>query len=506
MKKIKIFISSVQTEFSNERHMLNEYISTDALLGRFFEPFIFETLPANDRKSDAAYLEKIKHSEIYLGIFGKEYGSADKKGISPTEKEFDFACTENKTRLIFISNHKSNERNSKELSLIRKAENEVVRKKFSSPSELKTAVYASLVNYLEDKEYLRTGPFDASICKNAYLNDLDSEKISQFVLLAKSKRGFPLPSTSSPEKILTHLNLLNDDKLTNAAVLLFGKEPQRFFITSEVKCAQFYGNDIVKPIPAYQVYKGDVFQLVDQSVDFVLSRVNARVGTRNKSVDAPFDYEIPRAAVAEAIVNAVAHRDYTSNASIQVMLFRDRLEIWNPGQLPDKLTLSKLKLPHSSFPANPLLAEPMYLAGYIERLGTGIPDMIELCKSAGLKEPDFKIEDVFKIIIYRSEETGGQVAPQVTGEAGGEAGGEVTEEVRRVVLALGDEMKRADIQKILQLKHDDFFRVNYIIPSLNSGYVEMKYPNNPNHPNQRYRLSAKGKRLKTKLKKELEKK
>jgi predicted HTH transcriptional regulator len=506
VNKIRVFISSVQSEFHAERSLLYEYIISDPLLGKFFDPFIFEILPAKDQKSDSAYLKQVKQSDIYIGIFGKQYGSKDQNGISPTENEFNLAGDKGKTRLIFISQHNNNERDPKELALIRKAEAELIRKKFSSPSELKTAVYASLINYLEDKEYLRTGPFDASICGNSSLNDLDKERISQFVALAKSKRGFPLSDKADSKKILTHLNLLNDGTLTNAALLLFGKDPQRFFITSELKCAQFYGNDIVKPIPAYQVYKGDVFQLVDQAVDFVLSRVNARVGTRSKSVDAPFDYEIPRAAVAEAIVNAVAHRDYTSNASVQVMLFRNRLEIWNPGQLPDKLTIEKLKQPHSSFPANPLLAEPMYLAGYIERLGTGIPDMINLCKKAGLKEPDFKIEDVFQTIIYRSEKSGVQVAPQAAPQVSGEVTGEVTEEVRRVVLALNGEMKRADIQKLLQLKHDDFFRVNYIIPSLNSGYVEMKYPNRPNHPNQRYSLTAKGERLKTKLKNEINKK
>jgi len=61
-----------------------------------------------------------------------------------------------------------------------------------------------------------------------------------------------------------------------------------------------------------------------------LSRINLEIGTRDTGVDVPIEYEIPRAVVAEAIVNAVAHRDYTSNGSVQVMLFRDRLEIWNP--------------------------------------------------------------------------------------------------------------------------------------------------------------------------------
>ncbi len=306
-------------------------------------------------------------------------------------------------------------------------------------------------------------------------------------------------SAQSPVKeIFEHLHL-GSEQLTNAALLLFGKEPQKFFISSEIKCAQFHGTEIVKPIPAYHVYKGDVFQLVDQSVDFVLSRIDVSTGTRDKSIQVDIEYEIPRAVVAEAIVNAVAHRDYTSTGSVQVMLFKNRLEIWNPGKLPSNLTLSKLRKSHGSFPANPLLAEPMYLSGYIERLGTGTRDMIRLCKEKNLKEPDFKQEDVFKTIIWRKNHVTVEATKEATGELSGEATGELSGEVKRVVIVLNGEQKRSDIQKSLQLKHDDYFRLNYIIPALESNVIELKYPNTPNHPKQKYRLTKKGLDLKKQL-------
>ena len=161
------------------------------------------------------------------------------------------------------------------------------------------------------------------------------------------------------------------------------KQPQRFLISSEVKCAHFHGVEVAKPIPSYQVYKGTVFDLVDQALDFVMSKINLNVGTRAEGTQAPVEYEIPREVVAEAIVNAVAHRDYTSNGSVQVILFADRVEVWNPGAFPPSLTLEKLHQPHGSVPANPLLAGPLYLARYIERMGTGIRDMIRRCREAG---------------------------------------------------------------------------------------------------------------------------
>ncbi len=83
-----------------------------------------------------------------------------------------------------------------------------------------------------------------------------------------------------------------------------------------------------------------VFEVVDKAVDFVLSRINARVGERTQSAQVDVDYELPIQAVTEAIVNAVVHRDYASTGSVQVMLFKDRLEVWNPGHHPRALPSS----------------------------------------------------------------------------------------------------------------------------------------------------------------------
>ena len=205
MNKLKIFISSVQSEFSSERQMLFEYISTDALLGRFFEPFIFEMLPAKDVSASMAYLEQVQRCDVYIGILGRDYGSENSKGLSPTELEFDRASELHKIRLIFISNHPENLRHPKAKRLIQKAENVVVRKKFNDAYELKTAVYVALVNLLEEKELIRTAPFDASVCKDASMDDIDTERIRWFVHTAQRKRGFPLSPDEEPEKILTHL-------------------------------------------------------------------------------------------------------------------------------------------------------------------------------------------------------------------------------------------------------------------------------------------------------------
>lgn len=407
MKRIKIFISSVQSEFAEERAMLCYYIRTDALLGKFFEPFIFEEVPANEFPVSHVYLKEVELCDIYLGLYGNLYGFEDEEGISPTEHEYDLAATLHKSRLIFIKSIDEERRHPKEIALIRKIERDVVRKTFVDVDGLRTSVYAALVRYLEEKEYIRWRPFDASFDNGASLEDLDEDKMRNFIYMARLKRNFLLPIETSPIALLTHLDLIDDcGRIANAALLLFGKKPQKYFIASEVKCVQFYGDVVEKPMPAYQIYRGDVFELVDQATSFVMSRINNWVGTREGGEHAaiPTRPELPMDAVREAIVNAVCHRDYTSNASVQVMLFRNRLEIWNPGILPYGLTVQKLHGPHKSLPANPLLADPMYWNGYIEKVGTGTEDIINKCREYGLRTPEFYQEEDIRVVIWRAEE------------------------------------------------------------------------------------------------------
>lgn len=170
-------------------------------------------------------------------------------------------------------------------------------------------------------------------------------------------------------------------------------------------------------------------------------------------------------------------------------------------------------------------------------LVTGTGDIIRLCNEAGLKDPEFIQEEDFKTIIWRTLKTTGQVTGQVTGQAEGvdneevngdatgqatgqaeyvdfeevnedatlqatpQAAEEVLETVKRVVLVLSGEMKRAEIQDLLGLRHRETFVSNYLNPSLESAYLEMTIPETPTHQEQRYRLTSKGIALKKKLQK-----
>ncbi|HEY8856977.1 MAG TPA: ATP-binding protein [Rugosibacter sp.] len=401
--RLRIFISSVQKEFAQQRLDLKAFLLGDAVLRRFIaEVFLFEELPASDRRADQVYLDEVKRCDIYLGIFGYEYGFEDQDGISPTEREFDHATRHGKPRFIYVWGTDDKKRAPKMQALVRKASSELIRRRVDDMSALTAEVYSSMVDHLDRLGALRVPPFDTSTSDGVSLKDLSRKRIDWFLETARRERGFALKSNTTTQALLTHLNLLDNGKPTNAALLLFGTNPQRFHRTAETKCVHCHGTQYRRPFASQQIYAGNLFEQADQARDFVLAKINRAVGIRATSNQAPATYELPPDAVGEAIVNAIAHRDYNSNASVEVRLFADRLEVWNPGALPGTLTLDDLREAHPSVPNNPLIAESLYLTRYIEKAGSGTERMIELCREAGLPEPAFELRaGSFVITLWR---------------------------------------------------------------------------------------------------------
>ena len=209
-------------------------------------------------------------------------------------------------------------------------------------------------------------------------------------------------------------------------------------------------------------------------------------------MQAPVAYEIPKEVVTEAIVNAVAHRDYTSNASVQVMLFTDRVEVLNPGRLPRPLTLDQLRVAHPSIPNNPLLAEPLYLTQYIERMGSGTLDMIRRCRDAGLPEPEFDDSSGFKTTIWRAKPTD-QIKVQPDSLPG--------DLKSRVLNLLTDgPMSRSELSKKLGQKKPTGHLYNVIRDLLNAQMIEYTLPDKPRSRAQQYQLTDKGRTELSKLK------
>jgi predicted HTH transcriptional regulator len=387
----KIFISSVQKELAAERRAVKDFINHDPLLSRFISNvFLFEDIPAGDRKPDDIYLGEVEQCDIYLAIFGNQYGWKNEDEKSPTELEFEHATKTHRERLVFVKGSDDKAREPEMVKLVNRAGRQVTRRRFSDTPGLIREVYASLVECLENRGEIRSTPFDDSVCDEATLQDVDNGEVKTFVETAQAAGRLKLKGSRAPKAVLQNFNLLRDGRPTNAAMLLFGKNPRRFFNNAQVHCFHFYGTEKRKPIASQQPYEGRLLEMIDQAVEFVLGKIDRSVGTRATSTQAPVEFEIPRPVIAEAIVNAVAHRNYRHNGFTQVIVFADRVEVWNPGELPPGLTPDLLRKPHGPIPRNPLIAEPLFRVKYVEKAGTGTTDMIADCRKAGLPEPDFE--------------------------------------------------------------------------------------------------------------------
>ncbi|MBR3648652.1 MAG: DUF4062 domain-containing protein, partial [Victivallales bacterium] len=303
----RIFISSVQKEFAEDRAFLKRFIEGNPILNRFFNVFVFEEdVPAADRTTAEVFLSEIANSDIYLGLIGNQYGFEDSAGISPTEREFDEATRLGLERLILVKGHDDQKREPKEIAFLRKISPELIRRRYEGRDALLTEIYASLDHILAGDGAYHLLPFDARPCDHATVDDIDENKVRWFVSRAREERGFPLALGTSVSDILSHLKLLDRDsqRPLNAAILLFGKNPQDYHLSSEVKCAYWHGTERIKPISSYKVYRGTLFDMADQAVDFIMSKLDRRIGTRVHGTTAPATYEIPEPVISEIIINA----------------------------------------------------------------------------------------------------------------------------------------------------------------------------------------------------------
>ncbi len=232
--------------------------------------------------------------------------------------------------------------------------------------------------------------WDENLCEGAKLDDIDDGKVKSFLKKALDEGRLSIGEKVPIRDVLTQLKLLNNGLPTNTAVLLFGSNTDKFFLQSGVKCIALPTNEFVKPYTTYQEYGGNLFEQADKAAAFVLENIHRPLWVAPGEIAAKQAYELPAAAVREAVVNAIIHRDYQSPSKVQIRVFPNRVELWNPGQLPSQLKISDLKKSHPSVPNNPLLFRQFYRVAYVEDAGGGTLDIIKKCKELNLPEPSFE--------------------------------------------------------------------------------------------------------------------
>lgn len=229
--------------------------------------------------------------------------------------------------------------------------------------------------------------WDGQACVGADLEDIDEGKLRWFLKGAKYERRLDLDPDTSVRETLEKLYLLRDEIPTNAAILLFGKDPQRFFGHSEIRCARFKGTKPLEFIDM-KVFGGNLIDQREDAVEFVKEHI--KLHAKIVGLERVETWEYPIDALREAVTNAICHRDYEEYANVQVRIFDDRIEIWGCGSLPEPLTVDDLKQSHRSILRNPLIGKCLFLIKFIEHWGTGTNRIIDACVAHGLPEPVFE--------------------------------------------------------------------------------------------------------------------
>ena len=218
--------------------------------------------------------------------------------------------------------------------------------------------------------------WDMEVCEDASLKDINSKKLRAYL----KKAGLNFTSVNSA---LKNLDLVKNGKPLNASILFFASNPQKFFPFTCLRCA-YFPTDNTATILDQQQYEGDLLFLIEKAEEYVLRNIHIGMKLEGlRRIDVP---EIDQEALREAIVNAFCHRDYSQHDSIDIAVFKDRVEIRNPGKLYGNLTIEKIKKEMVSERRNKLIAELLHRIKYIEKWGRGIKLILSKEPKTSLKE------------------------------------------------------------------------------------------------------------------------
>ena len=226
-------------------------------------------------------------------------------------------------------------------------------------------------------------------CYGATMDDIDPEAIKYFLKKGiKEKRMSPDVDSSTPEEVISNLGLMEDGVPCNGAILLFGKYPQRRFITSSFKIGRFGATNF--DLLSQEIINGNLIQMPERVLRTLDDKYLIRP-IHYRGLQRVEPLEIPEEALREIICNSIVHRDYQGTWT-QMSIYSDHIRLWNEGKLPEDLSIEKLMDKHTSKPRNPKMAEAFYRAGFIEAWGRGIEKIVNGFKGEGLTPPTFSVE------------------------------------------------------------------------------------------------------------------
>ena len=333
------------------------------------------------------------------------------------------------------------------------------------------------------------------------LDDIDIETVERFKLLAKDR----VPSIEQETDILAlmkRLNLVVGGRFKRAAVVLFGKNVQKYVLQARIKIGKFLSETEVLTT---DIIEGNLIQQVDRALDilrtkYLLSYISYEGIHRREKLVYPYE------ALREALLNSIIHREYFVSSEIQIRIYDDKLVMGNEARLQD-ITVEDLSRPHPSRPHNKLIADVFYKAGFIESWGRGTQRIIDNCVAEGLSAPVYEYKMGFLYLTFMSKQI--IESPYVADETLRPLGetlrplGETlrpsdmaSKRVRRMSKAeMMDSIVACCLNAYLTIeeiasfvnRNPAYIKNEFIPLLLSTGRLMRLYPNTPNHPKQAYK-------------------
>ncbi|MFH1830172.1 MAG: helix-turn-helix domain-containing protein [Pseudomonadota bacterium] len=323
--------------------------------------------------------------------------------------------------------------------------------------------------------------FDEQLCTEfRYPKDFDKEAFRLFL----AKAGINGAGLKE-EELLLNLGVATKQKrnlvFNNAGVLFFAKNPKKFIRQAVVTCLLLAGTDKVDILDRKDL-EGNLFENVDQSIVFLKRHLSVRY--KIEKLQREEILELPETALREAVLNAVTHRDYSqSGAVVMIEIYRDRVEIVDPGSLPPGI--KKSELGKRSVHRNPIIADLFHRIGEVDKVGSGIRRIRQAAKEAKVPSPKFEVNGFFTVTFPKPIRAGvSQVSGQVPDK--------YRTSTEQVLTYCMEPRKSLEIQGKLGLKHRETFQENYLKPLVREGLIAMTIPDKPRSSKQRYVTTSKG--------------
>ena len=336
--------------------------------------------------------------------------------------------------------------------------------------------------------------------------DLNEKHIKGCIRLGVEGGRIPASAMSEPiVDTLAKWKLLKNGVPTNAATLLFSDKIDEY-PQFRLKMARFVGTDKNEFVDD-QLAEGNFFDLLDAGMAFFFKHLNLGGKITNHSLQREERLEVPYKALREALINSLCHRQWEKyKLTNRIAIYDDRIEIANPGIFPPQITPESIKRPHESYPYNLRVAETLYKSTYLESWGSGAKRIMDSCREAGLEEPEWRWDGGFVFVTfkrpgYRSATAQPPLNHRSTTAQAPSKFHPSSAQVQKLILSMNDGyMTMNEMMAGVGLKHRTSFREHYFIPALADEAIELRYPEQPNHPKQQYRLTEAAKIWKTTIK------